>query len=347
MKKNLLFSTILLSMALGGLVSCNSTHTTSNEPSTPSSEQQEIALGSSVLGNWVYRNDNGGDRTSDNEEIEVYVDSETKFHFTVTKYYENFAPSIFTYEGQITGVSKGVAACIPVFMGSYLSHGSYNEETKTAANTQFKDYKANTIPNIYEGEGHFEITFHRLANDVYNNGYFTVDKADMDLTFGVFDVVDNATSQSLYKAKEITLGSSVLGNWVSENMNDKKQINKVYVDSETKFHFTIMQYYENFAPSIFTYEGQITGVSKGVAACIPVFMGAYLSHGSYNEETKTTVNTQFKDYKENTIPNIYEGEGHFEITFHRLANDVYSNGYFTVDKADMDLTFGSFSTIDK
>ena len=106
---------------------------------------------------------------------------------------------------------------------------------------------------------------------------------------GIFDVVDNATSQSLYKAKEITLGSSVLGNWVSENMNDKKQINKVYVDSETKFHFTIMQYYENFAPSIFTYEGQITGVSKGVAACIPVFMGAYLSHGSYNEETRLII----------------------------------------------------------
>lgn len=185
MKKNLLFTTILLSMALGGLVSCNSTPTTSNEPSTSSSEQQEITLGSSVLGNWFSENMN------DKKQInKVYVDSETKFHFTVTKYYENFAPSIFTYEGQITGVSKGVATCIPVFMGSYLSHGSYNEETKTAVNTQFKDYKANTMPDIYEGEGHFEITFHRLANDVYNNGYFTVDKADMDLTFGSFSTID-------------------------------------------------------------------------------------------------------------------------------------------------------------
>ena len=75
MKKNLLkIMPVMTLLAMGGaLASCN------NNGGNNSTEQ-EIALGSSVLGNWKYRTSEGKTRTKNNEEIEVYVDAETKFH---------------------------------------------------------------------------------------------------------------------------------------------------------------------------------------------------------------------------------------------------------------------------
>lgn len=43
---------------------------------------------------------------------------------------------------------------------------------------------------MYEGENQFKITFHRLVSDTYNNGYITVDNAEMDLAMGTFGAVD-------------------------------------------------------------------------------------------------------------------------------------------------------------
>ncbi len=348
MKKNLLkIMPIMTLLAMGGvLASCN------NNGGNNSTEK-EIALGSSVLGNWKYRTSEGKTRTKNNEEIEVYVDAETKFHFTITKYYEDFAPSVFTYEGQITGIQNGVGSCAPVFTNAYLSHGAVKEDATTAAKAQFTAYRA-TLPDMYEGDNQFKITFHRLASDTYNNGYITVDNTEMDLAMGVFDAVDNASStKSIRKAtdKEIALGSSVLGNWGFKT-SDGKEVRddhvgiKVYVDAETKFHFTITKYYEDFAPSVFTYEGQITGIQNGVGSCAPVFTNAYLSHGAVKEDATTAVKAQFTAYRA-TLPDMYEGDNQFKITFHRLTSDVFANGYITVDNAEMDLGMGTFGAVDK
>ena len=349
MKKNLLkIMPVMTLLAMGGvLASCD------NNGGGNNSTEQEIPLGSSVLGNWKYRTSEGKTRTKNNEEIEVYVDAETKFHFTITKYYEDFAPSVFTYEGQITGIENGVGSCFAVFANAYLSHGAVNEDATTAAKAQFTAYKA-TLPDMYEGDNQFKITFHRLSSDTYNNGYITVDNAEMDLAMGVFDAVDNASSaKSIRKAtdKEIALGSSVLGNWGFKT-SDGKEVRddhvgiKVYVDSETKFHFTITKYYEDFAPSLFTYEGQITGIEGGVGSCFAVFTNAYLSHGAVNEDATTAAKAQFTSYKA-TLPDMYEGDNQFKITFHRLASDVFANGYITVDNAEMDLGMGTFGAVDK
>ena len=358
MKKNLLKVLFAMGAAAiaGALVSCNGGsseggNSTEAKSSATESKETEIALGSSVLGNWKYRTSDGKTRTSDNKEIEVYVDAETKFHFTITKFYENFAPSVFTYEGQITGIEKGVGSCFAVFTDAYLSHGASSEDATSAASAQFTAYKA-TLPDMYEGNNQFEITFHRLSNDVYDNGYITVDNAEMDLSMGVFDAVDNAASKTAsFYTGEINLGSSVLGNW-DHLTSDGKEVTddhvdvKVYVDAETKFHFTIMKYYENFAPSTFTYEGQITGIEKGVGSCFAVFADAYLSHGAEGEDATSAAKAQFTAYKA-TIPDMYEGNNQFEITFHRLSNDVYDNGYITVDNAEMDVAMGAFAAVDK
>lgn len=364
MKKRLL--AIVPLMFLGALFSCSKSET----PAAPSennggennnnggdSGEQEIALGSDVIGNWGFRTKDGKNRTSKNDGIEVYVDNETKFHFTVTRYYDSFAPSVFTYEGQIKGITAGVASCAAVFSNGYLNHGSISETATTAAKAQFKTYNS-SIADIYEGESDFQFTFHRLSNDSYNNGYITVENTAMDLTFGVFDAVDSAasgtTSETTAKkmaAKEITLGSSVLGNWnyqtaAGKDRTDDHQKVEVYVDSETKFHFTVTQYYEAFAPSLFTYEGQITGIASGVGSCFAVPLNnGYLSHGAISEAATTAASTQFKAYKD-TIADIYEGESQFQIKFHRLAEDVYDNGYITVDNTGMDITFGVFGAVD-
>lgn len=319
------------------------------EATTSSSVEQEIALGTSVLGNWKYRTADGKNRTSDNQEIEVYVDAETKFHFTITKYYTDFAPSVFTYEGQITGIEKGVGSCFAVFANAYLSHGAETESSTTAAKEQFSTYKA-TLPDKYEGANQFEITFHRLSNDVYNNGYITVDNTEMDLSMGVFDAVDKAVTAAA-STGEIALGTSVLGNWgyqtkAGKELTDKNVAIKVYVDAETKFHFTITKYYSDFAPSLFTYEGQITGIEKGVGSCFAVFTNAYLSHGAVAETATTAAKEQFTTYKA-TLPDKYEGANQFEITFHRLANDTYNSGYITVDNAEMDVSMDVFAAVDK
>ena len=184
MKNNLLkIMPVMTLLAMGGaLASCD------NNGGNNSTEQ-EISLGSSVLGNWKYRTSEGKTRTKNNEEIEVYVDAETKFHFTITKYYEDFAPSVFTYEGQITGIENGVGSCFAVFTNAYLSHGAVNEDATTTAKAQFSAYKA-TLPDMYEGDNQFKITFHRLASDVFANGYITVDNAEMDLGMGTFGAVD-------------------------------------------------------------------------------------------------------------------------------------------------------------
>ena len=44
---------------------------------------------------------------------------------------------------------------------------------------------------------------------------------------------------------------------------------------------------------------------------------------------------------------MYEGDNQFKITFHRLASDVFANGYITVDNAEMDLGMGTFGAVDK
>ncbi len=359
MKTNKLKSVFLLaSVSLAGLLaSCGQNEDTkssergkesSSSAQASSSVEEEIALGSSVIGNWKFRTADGKSRTSDNKEIEVYVDAETKFHFTITKYYTDFAPSVFTYEGQITGIEKGVGSCFAVFANSYLSHGAVTESSTSAAKTQFAAYKA-TLPDMYEGNNQFEITFHRLSNDTYNNGYITVDNKEMDVSMGVFDAVDNAVSAAA-STGEIALGSSVLGNWSYQTKDGKELTSdhvavKVYVDAETKFHFTIQKYYTDFAPSLFTYEGQITGIEKGVGSCFAVFVNAYLSHGAVAETATTAAKEQFTTYK-GTFPDKYEGNNQFEITFHRLANDTYNNGYITVDNAEMDVSMAVFGAVD-
>lgn len=176
-----LCSALVLGGSVLALASCNA---------GGAEKEKEIALGSSVLGNWGYRNADGGKLTKNGEKVEVYVDAETKFHFTITKYYENFAPSVFTFEGQITAIESGVGSCFAVFPNAYLNHGAESEATTTAAKAQYQTYRAG-IADIYEGEGQFQITFHRLRDDVMDNGYITVDNAQMDITFGVFTAVDS------------------------------------------------------------------------------------------------------------------------------------------------------------
>ena len=179
MKLNKLLCTlaapVLLGASLFGLTSCGKTEAPA---------EKEIALGSNVGGNWSFRG------LKKDISASVFVDAETKFHFTVEKLYTEFASSSFTFEGQITAVSnKNVATCFAVFLNSYLNHQTVDEAATTAAKTQFKAYKA-TLPDIYNGESSFEFTFHRLSSDVYDNGYITFDNADFDITFGIFDAVE-------------------------------------------------------------------------------------------------------------------------------------------------------------
>ncbi|MFA6861581.1 MAG: hypothetical protein WCR56_04300 [Bacilli bacterium] len=177
MKKRLLLA--VLPMMLG-LVSCGGTVYV---------KQQEIALGSSVLGNWGYQNAEGGNKTTNGAEVSVYVDSETKFHFTIGKQYKDYAESFFTFEGQITGVEKGVASCFPVFMNFYSNHGAVSEDATAAAKAQYSTYRTG-LGDIFGGETQFQMTFHRLSADVMDNGFITIDNADFDITFGVFEAVD-------------------------------------------------------------------------------------------------------------------------------------------------------------
>lgn len=179
MKLNKLLCTlaapVLLGASLFGLASCGETE---------APVETEITLGSDVGGNWEVRGLEKGIKAS------VFVDAETKFHFTVEKLYEEFGPSSFSFEGQITAISnKNVASCFPVFISSFLNHQAIDEAATTAAKTQYAAYKE-TLPDIYNGEASFEFTFHRLANDVYDNGYVTFDNAEFDITFGIFDAVE-------------------------------------------------------------------------------------------------------------------------------------------------------------
>lgn len=179
MKLNKLLCTlaapVLLGASLFGLTSCGETEAPA---------EKEIALGTDVGGNWSVRGLEKGIRAS------VFVDAETKFHFTVEKLYAEFGPSSFAFEGQITTVSnKNVATCFAVIFNSYLNHQKVDEAATAAAKTQFAAYKT-TIPDIYNGESSFEFTFHRLSSDVYDNGYITFDNADFDITLGIFDAVE-------------------------------------------------------------------------------------------------------------------------------------------------------------
>ena len=47
------------------------------------------------------------------------------------------------------------------------------------------------ILKLYKVGSTFEITFHRLKDDGLDNGYFTIDNPDMDISFITFDAVDN------------------------------------------------------------------------------------------------------------------------------------------------------------
>lgn len=180
---------VLLAASAFTMSACS---TSGETPTSSAPSEQEIALGSSVLGNWDYRNADGGDKTEEGYAVEVYVDTETKFHFTVTAYYEDFAPSVLTFEGQITSVEQGLAHCFPVFMSAYLDHGAVTETATAAAQEQYSTYR-NGLADLYEGQQEFQITFHRLSNDEMDNGYITIDNADMDISFGVFTAVLNAS----------------------------------------------------------------------------------------------------------------------------------------------------------
>lgn len=187
-KKSVLAFVLPAILAVGALTSCQGNNT-SNTSETTTSTVTEIALGSSVLGNWEYQNATGGDTTSNGCKLTVFVDSETKFHFNITKDYETFATSTFTFEGQITAVEQGVAYCFPVFVGSYLNHGNSDEDALAAVQTQFSAYKEK-LPDYFDGDSQFQITFHRLSSDTMDNGYITVDNTSFDITFGVFEAVE-------------------------------------------------------------------------------------------------------------------------------------------------------------
>lgn len=181
MKNKFLLSVATIILSYGFLASCGG--------GSAASTVTEIDLGSSVLGTWSYQSASGSEKSSFGYKIDLYVDSETKFHFTVIKDYSTLAASIFTYEGQITAIEKGIATCFPVFMNAYLDHGAVNEASTTAATTAFGAYK-DEIPNCFDGDTSFKIAFHRTSNDQMANGYITDVNADFDLSFGTFTAVE-------------------------------------------------------------------------------------------------------------------------------------------------------------
>lgn len=58
-----------------------------------------------IMGNYVYRNEEGGNTDAEGAEWYLFIDSETKFHLVGIKKYDNAIQSVRIDEGQVVSVS--------------------------------------------------------------------------------------------------------------------------------------------------------------------------------------------------------------------------------------------------
>jgi hypothetical protein len=162
------------------------------------------------------------------------------------------------------------------------------------------------------------------------------------VSFGVLGLVACSPKASSAAASSVAASSTVAeitlgdpqGNFVYKNGDSAKDSKgakwTVFVDKETKFHFVGVLDYTDQAASVLTYEGQITDITKNTATCVPVFIDAFLYHGTANDAATTAAKAAFKTAQD-AIPDQYNGGNGFTMELHRTKTGLTDSGYFTTD----------------
>lgn len=138
----------------------------------------------SVMGNFIYENEEGGNTDANGVTWYLQIDSETKFHLVGVKPYEDAAASLRIDEGQVVSVNGYTLDCnftpYSTFT-QYLHHGQVDEETTEIVKTISQE--AITAYQDKTGDEFFQIELNRTSNDKLNSGTFKV-LNDIDLGWG-------------------------------------------------------------------------------------------------------------------------------------------------------------------
>lgn len=181
-----LAATMTLAMAACGS-SGDSSDDSAASGSAASGETSDEEIEYSVMGNFVYQNEDGGNTDEDGVEWYLYIDAETKFHLVGIKSYENAAPSVRIDEGQVVGVSGYTLECAftPYSMFTqYLHHGAVDEAvTETVVSTS---QEAISAYQDKTGDEFFTLELNRTSNDVLNSGTFTIASEGISLGWGAW-----------------------------------------------------------------------------------------------------------------------------------------------------------------